>query len=300
MIAEAWARALARDLADPPLALDVRALADLWPVEQVRIEAPRPPDFADYPELSVRIRGAFGRALADIGGVGAGRFSLPPPYVILFSSAGRWAPGLDIPKPMVIRAHAEHDRIVVELALFGVAGVYVEAATEALVECLARGIAFDPTSRTRLSLHADSVATTRIDSVSWLMRTRAASLTFRTPVCVRHGRGLSSDPRGIARSVVKRVAGMARWQGVRLTGDFDAPLREIEAAKYDAGGLLLARWQRFSLRQGPAPIPMDGFLGTLRLAGRLDALAPYLAIAATCNTGSHAALGLGWFDLSTA
>jgi CRISPR/Cas system endoribonuclease Cas6 (RAMP superfamily) len=42
---------------------------------------------------------------------------------------------------------------------------------------------------------------------------------------------------------------------------------------------------------------MAGLIGPLRLEGPLSRLAPWLSLASTCNIGSHASLGLGWFEL---
>ena len=84
----------------------------------------------------------------------------------------------------------------------------------------------------------------------------------------------------------------SRHQSLRLIGLF----RKVLVV--DDSALIPAWWQRYSQRRGAEPIPMAGWVGPLRLAGRLDALIPFLAIAATCNAGSHAALGLGWYDLA--
>jgi hypothetical protein len=138
----------------------------------------------------------------------------------------------------------------------------------------------------------------RFDGLHPLPRARAASLMFRTPVSVRSGGQLKADSSAILRSLILRVSGMARWQGISLAGDWPSLHRDVEVASIDDSQLVLALWRRYSLRRGGSAIPMAGWLGPLRMAGRLDRLAPFLAMAETCNTGSHASLGLGWFDLS--
>jgi CRISPR/Cas system endoribonuclease Cas6 (RAMP superfamily) len=41
---------------------------------------------------------------------------------------------------------------------------------------------------------------------------------------------------------------------------------------------------------------MLGWVGEIRLQGVTEELAVVLALAETCNAGSHAALGMGWFE----
>ena len=296
--AEAWARSLAEDLVAPPAVGSVRDAAAVWRIERIRVACRRPHDFADYPELSVRVRGAFGRALAAIPPRSPGGWSRPAAFAILFGSAGRWASGLEIPKPVVVRALVERDRLVAEVSLFGAAGVFADEAAEALVRALAGGIAIAPESRHRVRLEPLEVQRERIDGIDPPARATAASLIFRSPVAVRSGRRLKADPAAILRAVLLRVSAMARWQGVTFAADWPALHRMIGEAAVDDSALIPAWWQRYSQRRGAEPIPMAGWVGPLRLAGRLDALIPFLAIAATCNAGSHAALGLGWYDLA--
>jgi hypothetical protein len=298
--AQAWAESLARDLVAPPLTLGVDELTRLWLAERVSILCRRPRDFADYPELSVRIRGAFGRSLATISPRSADGWSRPSAFSVLFAPAGKWAAGLELPKPFVIRARASRDTIIVELSLFGHAGVFTDEAVEALRRALARGIAISPEAAMRIPLEIVSESRSRMGGLQVFESARAASLVFRTPVAVRTRDQIRSDPSSIMRSVLLRVSGMARWQGVSLAADWLRLHRVIDALDANDSELTCVRWRRYSLRRGDSAIPMTGWLGPLRFGGRLNDLAPYLAIAETCNVGSHASLGLGWFDLSMA
>jgi hypothetical protein len=296
----AWAQALAADLISPPVKIGVRDLAATWLVERARVTCRRPKNFADYPELSVRVRGAFGRALAAIPPSVAGGWSLPPAFAILFAPAGRWAAGLEVPKPFVMRAWTEHDALVAEVSLFGMAGVFIDDAEAALVACLEKGIALGPESQHRVQLEVTSVGRSRSDGVVLPDRPVAASLAFRTPVSVRTGSSLNADAGSILRSVLLRASGMARWQGAELEAGWQELHRAIGGINIDDAGLIPARWRRYSLRRGDQAIPVAGWLGPLRLAGRISDLAPFLKLAESCNTGSHASLGLGWFDLAMA
>ncbi|WP_256371433.1 CRISPR system precrRNA processing endoribonuclease RAMP protein Cas6 [Stappia sp. ES.058] len=124
----------------------------------------------------------------------------------------------------------------------------------------------------------------------------AAVLLFRTPVAVRRKRDVVGAATSILRSIPRRVQALAPWQSLRIRTT-NALTDAIEALNLDERDLTVHRWSRNSVRQGDTPIPMKGYLGTLRLTGDLRPLLPYLSIAAETNTGSHASMGLGWFDL---
>lgn len=92
-------------LVAPPVAADIATLHELWTVDAVRFVCERPSDLDDYPELSLRVRGALGRRLAERPwpsgprppfGVGA--------YDVLFEPVARLPGGDELPKPMVVRA----------------------------------------------------------------------------------------------------------------------------------------------------------------------------------------------------
>lgn len=293
----AWAARLAADLQSPPAKTTVAGLAAAWLIEHVRATCRRPKDFFDYPELSVRVRGAFGRALAALPARVIGGWSLPSPFSVLFASAGRWRAGLEIPKPLVVRSWIDHDTLITEVSLFGMAGVFIDDAEVALVACLEKGISIGPESRHRVPLSILDVSRSRVDGLELPGRALAASLTFRTPVAVRTGRSLVLDAGAIARSTMLRVSGMARWQGVELGAGWQQLHRSANGIVVDDRKLIPAHWNRYSLRRGENAIPVSGWLGTLMLSGRLGEIAPYLRLAETCNTGSHASLGLGWYDL---
>jgi hypothetical protein len=176
--------------------------------------------------------------------------------------------------------------------------VFVDEAAEALLRALAGGIAIAPESMHRVRLEPLEVQRERIDGIGPPARATAASLIFRSPIAVRSGGRVKADPAAILRAVLLRVSAMARWQGVTFAADWPALHRLIDETAADDSALVPATWRRYSQRRGAEPIPMAGWVGPLRLAGRLDPLTPYLALAATCNAGSHAALGLGWYDLA--
>jgi hypothetical protein len=292
---------LARDLATPPLRCDITGLAQLWTVDALRVLCQRPSLLEDHPELPLRLRGAFGRALAAqpvrhsrAGGERARA------YDVMFEPLAQRHGGIAIAKPFVIRAWTEATWLVVELRLFGDGAAWLPDCARALVAALEGGVSLKAGSRLRTPLVVVDVLRKRetgLDAIGASAPT-VATLTFRTPVAVRSGGRVAGDPAAILRAIPRRIATMARWQMVELDEDWAALAAGIETIALDDRDLVRYRWSRHSLRGGDAAIPMAGHLGALHIEGRLQRLAPYLRLAAGANIGSHASLGLGWFDLA--
>ncbi len=187
--------------------------------------------------------------------------------------------------------------MVAEARVVGWAAPFTDAAAAALVSALEQGISLSSASRRRVPLTILSALETVVDGLDVPMDAGAATLRFRTPVVVRHRGAAKIDGLALARSVIGRSLAMARWQGMTPLPDPQLDLA-ISGLRIDDRDLTMVRWVRHSIRRGDAGIPMEGGLGVLRLHGPLGPLLPYLAVAAAINTGSHASLGLGWFDLS--
>ena len=104
--------ALQESLASPEDSVDLSTLAELWQCVDIRVVCRRPSDLEEHPDLAVRIRGAFGRALAQLPPPiihRADPFRRPPPFAILFGDYvdERNAP---LPKPFVIDADVKKQR----------------------------------------------------------------------------------------------------------------------------------------------------------------------------------------------
>lgn len=292
-------RSLIDSLVNPPVTASIDALRRMWEYEAIRFVCRRPPEMQDYPELPVRLRGAFGRALYAM----PPRFDrrgqpLLPAREVLFDSIVPAASGVDVGKPFVIRALVDHQHIIVELRLFGMAAKWLDEAVVAMVAALEGGIALRPEQSLWVPLVVEDVLTASGRLTGPPVRATLANLTFRSPVSVRRADRRVTDPRSLLASVVQRVEAMAPWQSIKLAHDAASARATVDGLRFDDSDLTAYRWQRNSIRAGNQPIGVMGLLGRLAVAGKLAPLIDYLRIAETCNTGSHAGLGLGWFDLA--
>lgn len=281
-----------RDLAHPPHRAELAALCETWTYEVFRFSAPCPPGLEDYPELSLRLRGAFGAALARQP-PSPGQ---PHAYHVLFAPITALDAG-EIPRPFVLRGWIEGARAVVELRLFGWAVAWRDAASAALLDALRTGVTLADGRRARVSINPDDLDHKRFAFIDTPENACYAALRFRSPVAVRQRALVHAAPQAILKSAARRVGSMALWQGAKLHLDDTGLHRTLDRLDLDTNGWLPYRWTRHSRRQGDTPIPMEGWLGSLVVRGPLGSLAPLLSLAQTCNLGSHAGLGLGWFDL---
>jgi hypothetical protein len=112
-----------------------------------------------------------------------------------------------------------------------------------------------------------------VDLPDW--RPQSIALFIRTPLVVRAGKRLQTNPASILASVLNRVSSMAFWQRFPLVADWPALRKEIDALQFDLRDLHIHRWQRHSIRQGDHPIPMRGHLGKVLIEGDLSRLAPF-------------------------
>lgn len=300
-------QSLAHDLAHPPLKLSGVELCGVWDSEVIRVAAEAPELLENFPDLPIRIRGALGWALEAVAN------ETPPrrrrhlsAYELLFKPIAERAPGLEIPKPLTLRAWVDKRLLTVELRLFGEAAACMPEAAEALVRTLEGGISLRTGGRQRVPVRVIDVFG-KTDCGVAVPRDGAtmAVLRFRSPVTIRHKVSQASharlrakdDARAILNSIERRVASLARWQMAELVEDKAILKAVIDELAVDETDMVPIPWVRHSVRQGNIGIPMQGYVGTLRAVGRLGPLLPLLALAAECNTGSHASLGLGWFDL---
>ena len=270
-------------------------LLDIWTHEEVRVIARRPHDLEDIPDLALRIRGAFGNALARRGAPISHRFDpfgRPPPYPALFGDEQ----GNRV-RPFVIDADVIGDVVVVDLRLFGMAVFWADQTREALIEALADGV----------SLRGGALRTPFVPLDAMMRRCAApenrprlteAVLVFRTPVCVRRKDALQLSGPSVLKSIVTRVRGLTPWLNIEIVADWEKLHRLAETFDYDDGDLTMVRFDRYSRRNPGAAIPMRGALGRLVARGDITPYHPFLAIGQFIHAGSHAALGFGRYDFA--
>ena len=268
-----------------------RELLLLWTHEEIRVVCRRPQDLENYPDLAMRIRGAFGRQLARLGPPVAHRFdpfSRPRAFDVLFGAAPERAG-----RPMALDADVTGATVTVELRLFGSAMFYAGQCREALLAALAGGVSIRPEGRHHVTFEPLDCLGRRLCPALPPETISGASLTFVTPVAVRSGGALLSTPSALLYASVTRLRGLAPWIGVEISADWRALHACCSGAEVVADTLFAYRSRRFSQRQPDRVIPVLGLLGSCTLRGNLTPLAPFLALAAYTHIGSHAALGLG-------
>lgn len=294
-------RQIAEGLRDPPRRASAAALAASFEVNRVVVAARRPPDLQDYPELAVRIRGAFGRVLHAMGPPVFARKDYgarPRAWDVLFEPMGGGNTRAEVPKPFVVQADVRGERVLAGVSLFGLAGFWNLDAAAALVGALEGGIALWERGRMKVPLECLDVRHARIAGFDPApSAVGEARLIFRTPVQVRAGGASASSPASLLISLLNRVARLAAWQGLRLDADWNALHGAARRLAFDAEGLVPFAWTRGTQR-AQGRIPVIGSLGVLAMRGNLDPLLPFLQIGEAVHAGSHASIGLGRYELS--
>ncbi len=307
---------LAERLLHPAETVALAELPARWFHQTVEVVVAGRGERAGDPALPGRLRGAWGaelmRAASDAALAGRPCPWDPPCALdVLMREQGRMTAGLMLPRPAVIRAERRGRDLVVRLTLFGFACDWIEAAAEALVAALRQGDplrAAGPGGRDP----AESVTVIRArrllsaEGLSVPAAAAAAELTLVTPLQLRRGTETAFDGLGsLVASLGNRISGLARWQDCAVAADWRGLVAFAENLRCDAE-LRPVRWMRWSGRQGGRAIPMDGLIGRIVIdggpgngpGGGLGPLVPLLALGATAHAGSHAALGLGAYDLT--
>ncbi len=291
---------LARDLANPADAGGIALLLELWRHVDMTIHCRRPLDLEDHPDLPVRIRGGFGQALARVPPPVTHRndpFNRPAPFSVLFGDFND-ARGQVLAKPFVIDVDVRQSEVVVRLRLIGRAMFWANQARDALIEALDGGVAIKSGSPHRVVLEPVEMETEFVDGIPWPRATREVVMLLRSPMAIRSGRAVGLAIPALAHSLLQRAVALAAWQGLALAVDRADVASSIGACEFDTSAVLPVNFERNSRRQPGRPIPVVGWLGRIGLTGHLEPIAPYLALGTVMHAGSHAALGLGRYDLA--
>lgn len=255
---------------------------------------------AGNPNLPAKIRGAWGRRLAEgasDGALAGGPCNWPAPcaYDLFFNAQGRATSRLEIPKPFVLALDVAGHDLVVSLTLFGVAGDWAGEAADALVRALREGLDGGPERRALAVTSREIVAAQGLDAADL---SAGALLRFLSPVALRQGKRLHVEPASLLKSIANRISGLALWQGSALAIDPGALKAETEALGEAAEWSFdsLPDWRRSSKAQNRR-FAMRGALGELLLSPPSRSLAVLLRLGAEVHAGSHAALGMGRYQL---
>ncbi len=296
--ARAALASLAHDLSHPLMDVGIAELASMWTYDTLRFTCERPPDMEDHPELSERLRGAFGAALhrqrQPVTATGRLR---PHARDVLFAPLGRDAAGVEIAKPFIVRGWISRQSLIVEVRLFGWAAAWQREAASAMLDALQSGIALRGGGHAmRCVVHAEGFEHLRRSFVEVPTNTSEARLHFRTPVILRQRARSHGQPLAVVASVARRVQAMAVWQGSRLLLGRDWWRHSLDVLQISEIDWMRVAWKRYTRNNPGVAVPMEGFLGGLRVSGNVERIALLLGMAETCNIGSHSALGMGWYD----
>jgi hypothetical protein len=210
---------LRRSFAVPDLSLDVHTLAQLFRVETVTVTVLRPPQFEDFPDLVLRIRGALGNSLHMLG---------PPPQMRPTSTRRPKAwdvlqtellPGM--PKPLVLQVDVRLGQIHIHAHLIGHATFWLPDVEAALVNACDGGVSLSNESRVKAVLEVVDV--TRTIFPGFLPPEAAITqcrLKFMTPLRLRSGIATKLSLPALIISLASRV-----WQYGK-----DMPCRWIGAS----------------------------------------------------------------------
>ncbi len=80
-----WLAGLRADLEAPPFSAPMSAVAAGWAMRIVTVVCQRPDGLEDYPDLSLRLRGAVGRQLRLLPPPRRWHVRLPSPEAVLFA-----------------------------------------------------------------------------------------------------------------------------------------------------------------------------------------------------------------------
>ena len=292
--------ALKRTLAAPPLALTPPALAALFETHVVRVTARRPEGLQDFPELAVRVRGAFGRVLAALGPPIVHRrdpFARPRAWDVLFEPMDEFPSRAPLAKPLVIHASIDREEVHASASLFGLAGFWLPDASAALVGALDGGVALWEAGRMKVPIPClSAISERRVGFAPPRFSVREARLHFRTPLRLRRGESLATADASLPIAIANRVARLAPWLSARLDVDWSEVHRRARDIDVDLDGMRPYSWARGTQR-ARRKLPVLGLLGVAVLRGDLESWTPLLQIAEVANVGAHASVGLGAFDL---
>ena len=205
----------------------------------------------------------------------------------------RGARGDGLPKPYVIFTDVAGDDLLVSLRVFGVANDWFNVAAEALLVGMREIL---PCQRL-FGCDLPPVAERRVELVSGLSVPEglsSVSVEFLTPVDVE-GKGGPTEPSLLSR-LLRRVDGLARWQGLALSPDHGRSLAGL-IGELDYQRSSLVRDSYSSPNRKSQQRRHKTMTGVLVATGPLVPILPILAIGERCHIGRAAIEGLGRYRM---
>lgn len=282
--------------------IDVTALAARWRMARINLRCAGGGGAAANPNTPAKLRGAWGRQLADGASAEAlegGPCPWPAPcaYDVLLNPQGSLTARLEIPRPYVLAVADDSGDLTVRLTLFGVAAEWAGEAADALVRALRGGLDMAGDRRMVFAPVSRSIETSFGD-VAPPPAGAALRLSFITPLALRQGEVTHADPASLIKSLANRISGLALWHGAALA--VDGPTLAAEAACLGAGARWEAAagtaWRRGSRAQG-RQIRLGGVIGVVTLPPASPFVATLVALGAHAHAGGRATLGLGRYRL---
>lgn len=278
---------------------DAAALAGLWHDQTViyRLENGRK---LQRPDLGAHLRRSFLGALAAGASPGA-RNNLPCPWDppcgldIFLREQLRGSRGDGLPKPYVIFSETCGNDLLVSLRVFGMANDWFMLAAEAMLAGMRDLLPWQRIYGCDLPVIGDrqfqQVSGLELPSVGDIVR-----LKFISAVDAGGGKaGRRIEPSLLSR-LLRRIDGLARWQGVGFTPDYG---REMAAmiADLDYSQSALRPGTHISPSRHRKTRPHKTMQGMLVVIGDLTALLPVLAIGERCHMGRAAVEGMGRYRM---
>ena len=96
------------------------------------------------------------------------------------------------------------------------------------------------------------------------------AIDFVSPVAFERRDAVAVDRDMLFGSILSRLAGVAAWHGLVLSGDWPTLAEEAGAAGIDGDHLRPIAWERRSFRQHGRTIVMKGLVGRIGVSGRFD------------------------------
>lgn len=281
--------------------VSLEQLAAQWQMARISLRIPQAAAFCSDQNLLGKVRGAWGRALAQSASAAAlaGQpcdWAAPCAYDLFFNTHGGILNGVSLPKPFVMATDPDSADLILTITLFGLASNWAGEAAEAMVRALRGGLDLRGDRKQLLDVTDRDIGLSIGQTLPGPMA--GAIAQFLTPFQMREGADLHVKPGSLLKSLALRLSGLARWQGGSLALDLEA--LKAEAEDLDARSVWqddrVQMWMRGSVAQG-RKIPVAGLTGALVLPPLSAQVAGILSMGCHTHAGSKLSIGMGRYVL---